>query len=203
MEMLKVKYFQEFRLTTFGKILAASFAVLLITCCVLILNDLSAGKPSPQSNSELNKNGVQSQTSTAPVDSKPVMPGITAADTPSDKFLESLRNMNMTIYFYPNSAEIKKESYQTLNALVALSNTSEDLTIQIEGNTAKILNAQDSKFDDELSLKRAQAVAKYMTEKGITASWLKLATNGTSKPADSNDSEEGRRLNRRADVFFK
>ncbi|HEX5553495.1 MAG TPA: OmpA family protein, partial [Chitinophagaceae bacterium] len=52
----------------------------------------------------------------------------------------------------------------------------------------------------ELSGQRAQAVVDYLVSKGITASRLSAKGYGASHPIASNETEEGRALNRRTEL---
>jgi outer membrane protein OmpA-like peptidoglycan-associated protein len=50
-----------------------------------------------------------------------------------------------------------------------------------------------------LSQRRADAVVNYLVEKGIDKKRLSAKGYGQSKPVDSNDTAEGRALNRRTE----
>lgn len=56
----------------------------------------------------------------------------------------------------------------------------------------------------ELSLKRAEAIARIMIEKGISQNRIKISGYGSSRPVADNLSPEGRARNRRVEinVFF-
>jgi outer membrane protein OmpA-like peptidoglycan-associated protein len=72
------------------------------------------------------------------------------------------------------------------------------ITIELAGHSDKVgTNAANM----EISKSRVQAVRSYLESKGIAANRLKVVAYGSTKPLDNNDTEEGRRRNRR--VEFK
>jgi mono/diheme cytochrome c family protein len=54
----------------------------------------------------------------------------------------------------------------------------------------------------ELSLIRAKTVCKYLEEKGIPADRLSPKGKGSSMPLVSNDSKDGKDVNRRVEIYF-
>jgi outer membrane protein OmpA-like peptidoglycan-associated protein len=58
-------------------------------------------------------------------------------------------------------------------------------------------NEGNEKHNEKLSVKRAEAVKKYLTQKGIESSRMKTKGLGASNPMAENTSEEGKSLNRR------
>ena len=52
----------------------------------------------------------------------------------------------------------------------------------------------------KLSLRRAKAVANYITKHGISPSRITVKGYGFTKPVASNDTPEGRALNRRVQI---
>ena len=55
----------------------------------------------------------------------------------------------------------------------------------------------------ELSANRAKAVGDYLIAKGVNVTQVKFEGFGSSKPIDSNASEEGRKMNRRVEFIMK
>lgn len=117
--------------------------------------------------------------------------------------LESLKDINLSINFNPNIAMVKKEYYQALDVFAEVAKSLDDLTIQIEGNTADPSKSGNTEFDMKLSLQRAKVVSDYLIKKGISPDRIIVNGNGTDKPLGDNDTKNGRELNRRADIFFK
>ena len=54
-------------------------------------------------------------------------------------------------------------------------------------------------FNLKLSKERAQAVAKYLESKGVHKDKLTFSYYGMSQPLSTNDTEEGRTMNRRVE----
>jgi outer membrane protein OmpA-like peptidoglycan-associated protein len=61
----------------------------------------------------------------------------------------------------------------------------------------------DSRSNLELSRLRAEAVISYLAAKGIATSRLSAKGYGSSKPLASNDTSEGRELNRRVEYILQ
>jgi outer membrane protein OmpA-like peptidoglycan-associated protein len=70
--------------------------------------------------------------------------------------------------------------------------------MQINGHTDNTGNPATNKV---LSLQRAEAVVKYLVEKGIQPSRLSAKGFGAERPLVSNDDEQGgREINRRTEI---
>jgi OOP family OmpA-OmpF porin len=72
-----------------------------------------------------------------------------------------------------------------------------DLSVVIEGHTDSVGTAA---YNKKLSQERADAVKKYMVEKGIDANRLKAQGFGEDKPIASNETNEGQQQNRRVEA---
>lgn len=106
--------------------------------------------------------------------------------------------MLLTNVFYEiDSWELRKESREELNNLADLLSYNMKLIVEIGGYT-------DSTGTDEhnlvLSEKRANSVVDYLVGKGISSSRLKPKGYGNSFPVGDNETQEGRRLNRRTEA---
>jgi len=93
--------------------------------------------------------------------------------------------------------DIKERFNSNLNNIVNVLQNNPDMHIRIEGHTD---NIGSLKYNIGLSQKRAQAVKNYLIGKGIQESRISTAGYGFKKPIASNDTEEGRSLNRRAEI---
>jgi OOP family OmpA-OmpF porin len=71
--------------------------------------------------------------------------------------------------------------------------------LRVEGHTDSI--GADA-YNQDLSERRARAVRDYLVSKGVTGSRISSAGFGESKPISTNDTPEGRFLNRRVEVRF-
>jgi len=87
----------------------------------------------------------------------------------------------------------------------ALAALREVLTAAKEGKTIGIVGHTDSigpdTYNDKLSLKRAETVKAYLLKNGVeTAQIVMVEGHGRREPLASNETEEGRAKNRRAEV---
>ncbi|MBW8051250.1 MAG: OmpA family protein [Cytophagales bacterium] len=100
------------------------------------------------------------------------------------------------IFFQYGKAELKKESFVELNRLLEFMKENKSMKIEIAGHTDR---AGTLEYNIDLSRKRAQAVANYLIENGIKQERLLVTGYGESKTISTDNTEEGRRLNRRVE----
>ena len=96
-----------------------------------------------------------------------------------------------------NKADIKPKYYKNLQEVIKVLKANPGLKVEIQGHTDNIGSAA---YNMKLSLRRAQAVANYLVKHGISASRLKVKGYGFTRPVASNDTPEGRALNRRVQL---
>lgn len=101
------------------------------------------------------------------------------------------------LFFDANSARIKQVSIEQLNTLYNFLITNKTLNIEIGGHTNGLC---DDAFCNSLSQLRADAVLKYLVDKGIDASRLSAKGYGKAKPITSDDTAEGRKKNQRVEI---
>ncbi len=102
------------------------------------------------------------------------------------------------ILFDFDSAVIKSRYYPALDDVFAVLDKTPLLKIKIQGSTDNIGSAE---YNRQLSDQRAQAVKKYLVEKGIEAERITAEGLGFTRQAASNDTAAGRALNRRIDFM--
>ena len=102
------------------------------------------------------------------------------------------------IFFETNKSILKPESFPELDRAVKFLSNNPKVEIEVAGHTDNIGTEQ---YNLNLSEARAAAVAKYIISKDINAKRVVSKGYGESKPEDTNDTEEGRQINRR--VEFK
>ncbi|MCF6364614.1 MAG: OmpA family protein [Bacteroidales bacterium] len=103
------------------------------------------------------------------------------------------------VNFYTTKATLLPASYPELNRLVKLMKKNTALVIEIQGHTEATPGYEKQLM--YLSEKRAEAVKQYLILKGISSSRIKKKAFGGTKPIADNNSEGGRKKNRR--VEFK
>ncbi len=101
-----------------------------------------------------------------------------------------LRNINFDF----NKYELLPESFTEINKLIHLMKSNPGTKIKLEGHTD---NFGTYEFNLKLSLQRAESVASYLIHNGIYADRIKVAGYSFSHPLVSNETDEGRRINRR------
>ncbi|MBT1685225.1 OmpA family protein [Dawidia soli] len=102
------------------------------------------------------------------------------------------------VFFDFDKATLKPESYPELNRLVTFLNNNAGVHVQIAGHTDSV---GPEPYNLDLSKRRANSVAEYLYDKGITKEKVKTVFFGETKPVDTNATKEGRKKNRR--VEFK
>lgn len=103
------------------------------------------------------------------------------------------------LFFDFNRSDLKKESAGELTRLVELLKKNPTMKIEIAGHTD---NVGTDAYNNPLSVKRAQAVLTYLTSNGIAGSRLTATGYGKSKPLQTGDTEEIRKLNRRVEFVI-
>jgi outer membrane protein OmpA-like peptidoglycan-associated protein len=101
------------------------------------------------------------------------------------------------VTFDSGKTTIRDESYGRLDGVVEYMTHKKSSQIEISGHTD---NAGNPKSNKLLSEKRAQACRDYLVSKGIDASRIRAVGYGDERPVASNDSEEGRKQNRRIEA---
>jgi OmpA-OmpF porin, OOP family len=105
-----------------------------------------------------------------------------------------------TINFATDSAALDASAEPLLNQGLALLNLRPDMTVEIVGHT-------DSRGSDEsnaqLALARGESVKAWFVERGVAANRLTARGAGELEPLASNETSEGRALNRRIQFFLE
>ncbi|HWO09619.1 MAG TPA: OmpA family protein, partial [Polyangiaceae bacterium] len=102
------------------------------------------------------------------------------------------------VQFETGTADIKPSSFPLLDEVLGVMTDSPDIRISVHGHTDSRGSAA---YNRELSRRRAAAVVKYLTDKGVAMGRLESHGFGADKPIAPNDTEQGRAANRR--VEFK
>jgi len=98
------------------------------------------------------------------------------------------------INFEVNKAVITPSSYGILNEIVAALKARPDLNVRVEGHTD---STGAHAYNMDLSDRRAQAVVKYLVDRGIAPERLVSQGFGPDRPIADNATKEGRAKNRR------
>ncbi|MGE5436983.1 MAG: OmpA family protein [Syntrophothermus sp.] len=99
--------------------------------------------------------------------------------------------------FEYNKATLLPAAYDQLNKLADYLKRNPNTRWRIEGHTD---SDGSNDYNMELSRKRAQAVADYLTGKGIQSNRLEVIPLGETQPKADNKTQEGKAMNRRVEV---
>lgn len=100
------------------------------------------------------------------------------------------------VFFDTDKYELKPASKTELNKLTKLLNDNPAIRIEVSGHTDNQGTTADNVV---LSKNRAKAVYDYLVRAGIAPERLAYKGYGESQPVSTNDTEEGRALNRRTE----
>lgn len=123
--------------------------------------------------------------------------GIDVKRTDEDELKVTVRN---DILFDFNSAGLRSSSRDELREMADVFEKYRDTTIAVQGHTDSIgTNA----YNQRLSVRRANSVANYLEDLGVSGSRLDAYGYGESRPKASNNTSRGRQLNRRVEIFVR
>jgi OmpA-OmpF porin, OOP family len=91
---------------------------------------------------------------------------------------------------------LRAESLPELDRLVRLLQERPSMIIQIDGHCD---DYGGHEYNMDLSRRRAKAVVNYLESKGISSARLIPRGFGKTRPVATNDTDEGRQLNRRVE----
>ena len=98
------------------------------------------------------------------------------------------------VNFAFDKSDLLPESYPVLDRAVRLLDNNSTVNVEIEGYTDYI---GTEAYNQTLSEERAQTIKNYLVSKGIAGSRLSTIGYGKGNPISTNDTEEGRAMNRR------
>ena len=105
----------------------------------------------------------------------------------------------LIVYFDTNRTTVKKEFLKKLKELARELKENPALYTSIEGHTD---SAGGAEVNMKMSLKRAEAVKSYLVKTlGVPDKRIKIKGFGLTRPISSNDTENGRSINRRTEII--
>jgi len=128
----------------------------------------------------------------------PVTPPIAAAlpESPACEGIGKFANLN----FRTDSSSLTTATKGTLDSYVDDFRECSDATIRVTAHTD---SRGPETYNQALSSRRAASVVDYLASKGIERQRLQAQPFGESQPISSNDTREGRRQNRRVEIFLE
>lgn len=130
---------------------------------------------------------------------------------PNDTIIQELTYNNipeigsigtMALNFDFNKAVIKKESDEDIEQIYVLMKAYPSMEIELRGHTDSLNKTGDSEYNIKLSEKRAEAVKEAIVKKGIDKNRIYIKGLGDTEPIASNETEEGRKKNRRTEFII-
>jgi outer membrane protein OmpA-like peptidoglycan-associated protein len=111
-------------------------------------------------------------------------------------------NVQLTndILFDYNSATLRSASRTTLDSLAQNFRQYPDNRIFVEGYTD---STGTDAYNQRLSEQRAANVADFLIDEGVSAGAITVYGYGETRPKASNDTAEGRQLNRRVEIHIQ
>lgn len=108
-------------------------------------------------------------------------------------------NMPSNITFGVDSYSINSHFFNVLNSVNIVLKKYDKTLIEIMGHTD---STGDRGYNQILSERRAQAVARYFESRQLNSMRLATYGHGEDYPVASNDTESGRKLNRRVEIVL-
>jgi outer membrane protein OmpA-like peptidoglycan-associated protein len=106
-------------------------------------------------------------------------------------------NLPSSITFATNSADLNAQFYNALDGVSMVLKEYNKTVIEVAGHTDSTGSDQ---YNQQLSQRRASAVASYLGSHGVNGQRLMTVGAGETHPVASNDSEAGRAQNRRVEM---
>jgi outer membrane protein OmpA-like peptidoglycan-associated protein len=103
------------------------------------------------------------------------------------------------VYFDFDKSDIRPDSRPILDEAVETLREYPNIRIAVEGYTDSI---GTDVYNEKLSVRRAEAVFRYLVNHGIAPERMEVIGYGETHPVASNDTEEGRAENRRVELHI-
>ena len=128
-------------------------------------------------------------------------PAVTETSAPPDPIVTALETEGVArlygIHFEVDSDVPKPSATGALERLLAALTAAPDRVVDIEGHTDS--DGEDA-YNLDLSNRRAQSVVNWLVGQGIDGARLGPVGKGETEPVASNDTADGKALNRRVDI---
>ena len=118
-------------------------------------------------------------------------------ETPLDAMLKARKKL--VVYFPSDTYKLDQRSIETLALARRLLRNNPDVEVRVEGYSDSL---GDPDYNRYLSEIRADMVKSYLAGNGIRADQIESVGYGAQNPMTSNQTREGRSLNRRVEILF-
>lgn len=106
-------------------------------------------------------------------------------------------NMPGNVTFASNSSDVSSTFYPVLDSVAIVLNEYEKTYVDVIGYTD---SSGSEQYNQTLSEKRAASVARYLESHKVLPQRIVITGRGESNPVASNDTSEGRAMNRRVEI---
>ena len=103
-----------------------------------------------------------------------------------------------SIHFASDADQPLASEKAKMDRIVSVAKDHPDSTFKLVGNTDSDASAA---YNEDLSRRRADNVAKYVTDNGVSSGRVQTDYKGETDPASTNATEQGKADNRRVDVW--
>lgn len=113
--------------------------------------------------------------------------------------IELGRKLIIENLLFPTASSVLPDKVKELDILADFMNVKQNIVIMVEGHTD---NVGSEGLNDRLSLDRSESVKGYLVKHGISQLRIQTKGYGKKRPLASNDTEFGRKLNRRTEIII-
>ena len=179
----------------------------MTAACALVMGGLAVSGCATKKYVNTQVGGVQSQVSSQGAQigeldktSREALQRATAAGKLAEgKFMYSMVLSDDSVKFPLNAADLSPEAEQRLTEFAEkLKGENKNVYLEIQGHTD---NVGDPAYNDGLGEKRAEAVRKFLSMRGIALNRMATISYGEEAPVAPNDTRESRAQNRRVVVM--
>ncbi len=151
-----------------------------------------------ESDDELDDLATESELDDSMIDDSIEVVGTDSEIDPKDQIKKGQALDN--IYFDYDKFFLREASKKALDVVYNELQQDPSLQVRLVGHCD---NRGSQEYNLPLSHNRADAARKYLESKGIASNRIDTDGKGKRQPAASNDTDEGRQLNRRVEIYFK
>ncbi|MEX1189358.1 MAG: OmpA family protein [Bacteroidia bacterium] len=144
----------------------------------------------------VNMDGYMTYTSQIHIPNEPTKFEITE-DIPLIKAEKGAKMVLNNIFFDFDKATLRPSSFRSLSTLLNMMKRYPDMSIEISGHTD---NVGTNDYNQKLSENRANVVKEYLVRNGISPKRIGAYGRSFRQPIASNDTNEGRQINRRTEI---
>ncbi len=136
-----------------------------------------------------------------PQSSEPSLGAARASSSATGDYTESGTRLSVSgVLFEFEQATLKPQANEMVSKAVTYLLDNPDSHVVVEGHTDHL---GTRRYNQRLSEKRANAIARALKSNGISAERIKAVGYGESRPVASNKTADGRQANRRVEIILQ